>query len=176
VFFTQFRRFLNGSASRLWNSTSANRQAEEQLYDSMQKEWTIQQQEDSFVVLVATTDQKMAEELNRAFRNREIQVLTFETARDIILAMAERKIDLMIIDPDVTELKGLEILRIIKKLRPQVRIIAMSEDLSFERRAALVQEGILYQVQTPIQPAQISEVVESIVAKLNASRRPSQTS
>jgi two-component system nitrogen regulation response regulator GlnG len=137
----------------------------------MQKEWKTQQEEDSFVVLLATSDQKMAEELNRAFGNREIEVLMFDTARDIILAMAERKTDLMIIDPDVTELKGLEILPVIKKLRPQVRIIAMSEDLSFERRAALVKEGILYQIQAPIQPAQISEVVESIVTKLHVSRR-----
>ncbi|MGH7451378.1 MAG: response regulator [bacterium] len=141
----------------------------------MQKEWRTQEEEDAFVVLLATSDQKMAEELNRAFGNKEVEVLMFDTTRDIILAMAERKIDLMILDPDVTELKGLEILPVIKKLRPQVRIIAMSEDLSFERRAALVKEGILYQIQAPIQPAQISEVVESIVAKLHASRRPSYT-
>jgi DNA-binding NtrC family response regulator len=160
----------------LRNFALANRRAEEQLYDSMQKKWKIQQEEDSFVVLLATSDQKMAEELSHAFRSREIEVLIFDTTRDIILAMAERRIDLMIIDPDVTELKGLEILPIIKRLRPQVRIIAMSEDLSFERRAALVQEGILYQIQAPIQPAQISEVVESIVAKLHASRRPNYTS
>jgi DNA-binding NtrC family response regulator len=138
-------------------------------------EWRTQEEEDSFVVLLATSDQKMAEELSRAFGNREIEVLMFDTARDIILAMAERKIDLMIIDPDVTELKGLEILPVIKKLRPQTRIIAMSEDLSFERRAALVQEGILYQIQAPIHPAQISEVVESIVAKLHAAKRPNYT-
>lgn len=136
------------------------------------------QDEDSFVVLFATSDQNMAEDLQRALiiRNRQIEVVMLDRARDIILAIAERKIDLMIIDPDVTELKGLEILSVVKKLRPEVRIIAMSEDLSFERRAALVNQGILYQMQAPIHLAQISEVVESIVGKLHGAKRPSNPS
>ncbi|MDZ7289985.1 MAG: response regulator [candidate division KSB1 bacterium] len=123
--------------------------------------------ENSFVILLATCDQQISEELSRALKHKKVELLTFDNARDMLLAIAERQIHLIIFDSSISELKGLGILSVIKKFRPNARVIAMEENLSFEKQAAMAQEGVIYQIQKPMNPSEISQVVETVVDKLS---------
>lgn len=122
--------------------------------------------EESFVVLLATCDPQISEELNRALQHKKVELLTFDNAKDMLFAIAENRINLIVFDPDISELKGLGILSVIKKFRPGTRVIAMGENLSFETQRALANEGVLYQIPKPMSPGQISQVVETVVEKL----------
>ena len=83
------------------------------------------------------------------------------------MTLAERQVNLMIFDSGVSRLQDLETPRLAKKPRLQVRVIAISGDLSFETREALVQEGVIYQMQKPAEPGRICRVVLKIIAKLH---------
>ncbi len=122
--------------------------------------------EESFVVLLATCDPQISEELNRALQRKKVEILTFDNAKDMLCAIAENRINLIVFDPDISELKGMGILSVIKKFRPGTRVIAMGENLSFETQRALANEGVLYQIPKPMSPGQISRVVETVVDKL----------
>jgi len=122
--------------------------------------------EESFVVLLASYDEQVAAELARVLENKQVELLTCNNARDALLAIAEKQIHLIIFDPNITALNGMGILSVIKKFRPHARVVAMGDDLSFEMRQTMVREGVLYQIQTPMPPGQISEVVETVVEKL----------
>jgi DNA-binding NtrC family response regulator len=122
--------------------------------------------EESFVVLLATCDPQISEELNRALHHKKVELLTFDNARDMFFAIAENRINLIVFDPEISELKGMGILSVIKKFRPGARVIAMGENLSFETQRALANEGVLYQIPKPMSPGQISQVVETVVEKL----------
>ena len=122
--------------------------------------------EESFVVLLATCDPQISEELNRTLHRKKVEILTFDNARDMLFAIAEKRINLIVFDPDISGLKGLGILSVIKKFRPGTRVIAMGENLSFETQRALANEGVLYQIPKPMSPGQISQVVETVVEKL----------
>jgi DNA-binding NtrC family response regulator len=126
-----------------------------------------QQRDAAFVVLLATGDQQIAEELKRTLGHK-IKLLAFDNAKDMLLAVAENPIDLIIFDANISELKGIGILSVIKRFKPKVRVIALDEDLTFEKQAALVNEGVIYQMQKPMSPCQIGRVVEKVVAKLYA--------
>jgi len=123
---------------------------------------------DSFVVLLATSELQISEELNSTFKNTKIEVLNVNSTKDLILAMTERQIDLLIFDPNLNRLRGLEVLPVVKKLRPQVRVIVISEDMSFETREALVKEGVTYQLPKQMKPGQISQVITTVVRKLSS--------
>lgn len=122
--------------------------------------------EESFVVLLATCDPLISEELNRTLHHKKVEILTFDNAKDMLFAIAENRINLIVFDPDISALKGLGILSVIKKFRPGTRVIAMGENLSLETQRALANEGVLYQIPKPMSPSQISHVVETVVEKL----------
>lgn len=122
--------------------------------------------EESFVVLLATSDPRVSEELHRTLHQKKVEILTFDNAKDMLFAIAENRINLIVFDPDISELKGISILSVIKKFRPGTRVIAMGENLSFETQRALANEGVLYQIPKPMSPDQISQVVETVVDKL----------
>lgn len=122
--------------------------------------------EGAFVVLLATCDQQISQELKQVLANKMIELLTFDNAKDMLLTIAERPIDLVIFDPCISELKGVGILSVIKRFRPKMRVIALEDDLSFEKQAAMVNEGVLYQIQKPVNARHISQVVKKVVEKL----------
>jgi DNA-binding NtrC family response regulator len=122
--------------------------------------------DESFVVLLATCDPRISEELSRTLQRKKVEILTFDNARDMLFAIAENRINLIVFDPDISALQGLGILSVIKKFRPGARVIAMGENLSFETQRALANEGVLYQIPKPMSPGQISQVVETVVEKL----------
>ncbi len=118
------------------------------------------------MVLLATCDPQISAELNRTLHRKKVEILTFDNAKDMLFAIAENRINLVVFDPDISELKGIGILSVIKKFRPGTRVIAMGENLSFEAQRALANEGVLYQIPKPMSPDQISQVVETVVEKL----------
>jgi DNA-binding NtrC family response regulator len=122
--------------------------------------------EESFVVLLATADSRISEELKRVLKHKKVELLAFDNAKDMLFAIAENRVNLIVFDPDISELKGLGILSVIKKFRPGTRVIAMGENLSFETQRALANEGVLYQIPKPMSPGQISRVVGTVVEKL----------
>jgi DNA-binding NtrC family response regulator len=122
--------------------------------------------EGAFVVLVATTDQQISRELRRVLKHRKVELLAFDNAKDMLLTIAERPIDLVIFDPSISELRGEGILSVIKRFKPKSRVIVLDDDLSFEKQEAMVKEGVLFQIQKPMKPRQISKVVEKVVEKL----------
>jgi DNA-binding NtrC family response regulator len=121
----------------------------------------------TFVVLLATGDRQISEELKRAL-GPKIKLLVYDNAKDMLLAIADNPIDLVIFDASIAELKGVGILSVIKRFKPKVRVIALDDDLSFEKQAAMVKEGVIYQMQKSMNPRQISRVVEKVVEKLYA--------
>jgi len=121
---------------------------------------------DAFVVLLATCDQQISQELKQVLANKRIELLAFDNAKDMLLTIAERPIDLVIFDPCISELKGVGILSVIKRFKPKMRVITLEDDLSFEKQAAMVNEGVLYQIQKPVNARHISQVVEKVVEKL----------
>ncbi len=122
--------------------------------------------EGAFVVLLATCDQQISQELKQVLTNKMIELLTFDNAKDLLLTIAEKPIDLVIFDPCISELKGVGILSVIKRFKPKARVIVLEDDLSFEKQAAIVNEGVLYQIQKPVNANHISQVVEKVAEKL----------
>jgi len=122
--------------------------------------------EGAFVVLLATCDQQISQELKRVLGHKKVELLAFDNAKDMLLTIAERPIDLLVFDSSISELKGVGILSVIKRFKPKARVIVLEDDLSFEKQAAMVKEGVLFQIQKPIKPRQISRVVEKVVEKL----------
>jgi DNA-binding NtrC family response regulator len=138
-------------------------QIKEQVMHALPK----RQRDTTFVVLLATGDQQISEELKQAL-GPEIKLLVYDNAKDMLLAIADNPIDLVIFDASIAELKGVGILSVIKRFKPKVRVIALDDDLSFEKQAAMVKEGVIYQMQKSMNPRQISRVVEKVVEKLYA--------
>lgn len=121
---------------------------------------------ESFAVLLATDNQRLVDELQNAFEDSKVEFLLRQNARELLLTLAERPIDLLIFDLDIVALKGLETLAAIKQLKPQVRVVILSEDLSFETREALAKQGVILQLQKAMQVDQLKLVVIKVVDKL----------
>ena len=81
---------------------------------------------------------------------------------EVVLAVLDQDIDLIILDLDLEGMSGLEIIPIIKKTRPKIPIIVISGDNSIKTGGRILQYGIFYYLHKPINIKEISEVLEYV--------------
>jgi DNA-binding response OmpR family regulator len=101
-------------------------------------------------ILVACQDegcQKILGELSKS------QKLTFSAVFDdaeLLLAIIEHDYQALIYDLDFSVLDSLKMVRILRKLRPKISLIVISDDPSKELGGKVLQEGVAYYGIKPI--------------------------
>ena len=69
----------------------------------------------------------------------------------MLLNILDVDLDLLIIDTELSGISGMETMPIIKKLRPNVPIIFVSSDISFEIGQQIAEFGIWSNLNKPIE-------------------------
>lgn len=97
------------------------------------------------------------------------EILPPPAARGVVEAVIDQSPDLLILDIDWKSGAPAEAARVLRKLRPALRIIALSAE-SCSRDAEVVTEGVFYYMVKPAGP----DLIEVIQAAAHPhSRRPS---
>ena len=118
-------------------------------------------------ILVATSEPQMRKTLTDFIVtefNREVTGIS-ETS-DLLLLAIDKQVDLAVID---TNLKGLPIaktIQIMKKCRPRVPVIVISDDYSVATGSRIMEQGVFYYMYKPIDMDSFKEIVYSALRKL----------
>ena len=82
------------------------------------------------VLLIATTDPEIRKSLTALF-NQEIYEVNFvQRGADVVLRILEKDMDILILDLDMYGNVGIEIIPVIRKLRPRLPIVLVSDDFT----------------------------------------------
>jgi DNA-binding response OmpR family regulator len=126
---------------------------------------------DKRLIIVGTVDKMIEDALGKQLNNPNYEVRFVRKAVNVLLETLENVIDILILDMDLVGIDGMEILPIIKKMRPRLPVILITEDYTYRVRKAVAEHGVTYQAFKPMSPAEVGSIrlaAEKILTKKSA--------
>jgi len=118
------------------------------------------------IILIGTSDGEMQELLPGFIaRNFDMGSLCVSETSDLLLEILDKQIDLTIIDLNLSGLPIEKTIQIIKKCRPGVPVIVLSDDYSVATGSRIMEQGVFYYVYKPLDMVLFRETVESALKK-----------
>ena len=95
--------------------------------------------------------------------NKEVLGVT-ETS-DFLLETIDKDVELAIIDTNLKGLTTAKTIQILKKCRPRVPVIVISDDYSVATGSRIIEQGVFYYTYKPIDLESFREIVDSALKK-----------
>lgn len=112
--------------------------------------------------MFAASDEGVKKQVFQALNGIEAYSLTWVgDSGDLLLKILEADIDLTIIDMKLSGIAGSKVVEIIKRSRPRMPIIIISNGNSVETLARVLEQGVFYFIVKPIIGEELRSAVES---------------
>lgn len=115
-------------------------------------------------ILVYCCDDSCFCKLADLLHGRKLETTRVDDEADLLLALLEKEYRVVIYDLENSNLDCVKMVRIIRRLRPKIPLLAISNDPSRELGGRILQEGVAYYAVKPIEASFVSE---AIVAAMN---------
>jgi len=125
------------------------------------------------LVVVATIDRMIEETLGNQLSSPDYNLSFVRKGTDVLAEILEKDVDLLILDLDLSGVMGIDILPVIRKIRPRLPIILISEDFTYRIRKLVAEQGITYQAIKPMSEEEagaIGMATEKIIEKKEIAR------
>lgn len=122
---------------------------------------------DNLTVLIATRDIDLKVRLIEILISKGHQPVVVENCKYALLKLLDYEIDLVIFDPDLTEMDGADTVEIIKKIQPQLPIVVTSDNTTFETGVKIAKVGVYFRMSKPIDEQIIEELFKIVEKKVN---------
>ena len=110
-------------------------------------------------ILISCRDEECRNLLLNLFSGKELQLSTVVDDADFLLEVLERDYQVIIYDLDDSTINGLKMVRILRKIRPKVSLVVISNNASKKLGGKILQEGVAYYAVKPI----ITDAIEQVV-------------
>lgn len=121
-------------------------------------------------ILIADTNNQTRKQLKNLFRRERYIVETACMASEVIKQVQNNNIDIVIMDVDLLEMKGYEIVQILKKIHGNLPIIMMSQDSSLEVAKRVRETGVFFYALKPLDVDEIITAVSDAFKKIRPQR------
>lgn len=109
-------------------------------------------------IVIGTFDYDVYDHLKDRLCNDDAQVTLVQSGSKLLLELLDNKVDLLILDLDVTGVLGIEILPVIRRLRPRLPIILITDDMNAKIRKIAAEMGVTYQTYKPMSNAETQAI------------------
>jgi len=117
-------------------------------------------------IIVGTIDPNIEEVIGQNLDLLQFNITFVRKSSKLLLAILDHDVDLMILDMDLPGPFGFEILPIIRKSRPRLPMIIISEDYTYNLRKIVAEQKINYQLIKPVDSEEIDLVTETVQSLL----------
>ena len=111
-------------------------------------------------VLVATSDPSSRQGVTECLATLGHRSSTVERGADALLAIADDHFGLAIIDLAIREPAGAKTVEIVRKLRPRLPVIVLSDDDSVETGRQVLRHGPFYYLLKPLNLDELGQIVQ----------------
>ncbi len=115
-------------------------------------------------VLIASDDADCGKRLKAALPKERWAVVLETEGAEALVSILERPFDMAVIDLALSDMEGRQVIRIIRRSRPKIPLVVISDDASVETRASVMQEGVVYYSVKPLDPAEILQALQAAVS------------
>ncbi len=123
-------------------------------------------------VLVASRDEGCQKILCDLFKSQKLTVKVVADEADLLLAILNDDYVALIYDLDFSQLNSLKMVKILRKIRPKISLVVLSNDPSKELGGKILQEGVTYFGTKPIYPEAISKAVLGAMSQITLFEKP----
>ena len=117
-------------------------------------------------VLVGSFDEAAVESMKGFIAARYKREVTGVTeASELILEVIGRELDLVIIDTNLKGLHPAKTVQIVKRCRPSLPVIVISDDYTVATGSRIMEQGVFYYMYKPVEMDQLGELVERALLK-----------
>lgn len=113
--------------------------------------------------VIISEDSAIISQISGIISKHNYAIIPANSALNSILKILEKQIDLVIVDLYFPPNTSLELIKIIKRMRPRLPIIALSEDFSLRTVREFIELGIFYCAMKPIQIREIENVLDAVL-------------
>jgi len=119
---------------------------------------------DHRIILIATPEPSTKQQIFDWLSAQGYRAAAVERGSDVLLAVAEDNIRLVILDLSIQEPSGAKTVEILRKIRPRLPVIVLSGDHSIETGRQILQHGVFYYLLKPVDAKELDQVVQSALA------------
>ena len=112
-------------------------------------------------IVIGTLDHHVFENLNSKLAGWNYDIRFVQRGVKILLEILDHEIDLLILDLDLAGVMGIEILPVIRRLRPRLPVILITDDMNTRIRKMAAELGVTYQAYKPINIAQTEAIISA---------------
>jgi len=118
------------------------------------------------VILIGSSDKELRRAIGESIRRNFVRetILVGETS-DFLLEILDKKIDLTIIDLNLSGLPIEKTIGILRRCRPTVPVIVLSDDYSVATGSRIMEQGVFYYLYKPLDMEHLREIIESALKK-----------
>lgn len=113
-------------------------------------------------VIIVSDDNIIINQIRKIVNKYNYFVFVVRSALESISIALEHETDIFIVDLNFSHNIVMNLIKIIKKMRPRLPIIVLSEDFSPETMRKFIEARIFYYAFKPIQTKEIEKVLEAV--------------
>jgi len=113
-------------------------------------------------IVVATGDKSTQRLVEAALNDPGCRVIAVSSVKEFFEILLENDIDLIIYDPEITSLKGLDAFSIAKFHHPDIPSILVYQPEDYQVTKLLLDKGFLYQMRRPVNELQMKQVCDTV--------------
>jgi len=120
------------------------------------------------LVVVGTIDFGVVEDLKQRLNGDTYKVRFVQKGISVLIEILDNDVDLLILDLELAGVMGVEILPVIRRLRPRLPVILITDDFTHRIRKIAAELGITYQAYKPMSKNETEAIIsatEKIVEK-----------
>ena len=115
-----------------------------------------------WTVVVATKDKPTRKLVEATLNDPKSRVIAVSSVKEFFEILSENDIDLIIYDPKITSLKGLDAFSIAKSYHANIPSILVYEQEKYEVTRSVLDKGVIYRMLKPINEEQLKQIDDSI--------------
>ncbi|MCG8603924.1 response regulator [bacterium] len=125
-------------------------------------------QSSTLSVLVATQDEAVKRQVLNVLEKKEYPVVVAHDCEQVLEYLLDRDFDVVIFDPSIKELEGSDAIKLIKRLRPQLPLVVLADESSYETSIKIAQAGVYFRLFKPLDTEITKELIASLEGKVRS--------
>lgn len=110
-------------------------------------------------VLIVAPESAIRQQILSRVAAQACRTVTAGTGSDALLAVVEHDVALVILDLSIAEPSGSRTIEILRKIRPRLPVVVLSDDRSLEAGRQVLQYGVFYYLLTPFDVDELDQIV-----------------
>jgi len=116
-------------------------------------------------VLLVDDEKDFVEALGERMKNRGMNVTTTTSAKDAINKVKAESYDAIVLDLQMPEMDGMEALKAMREIKPEMQIILLTGHASVEKGIKAIKMGAMDLIEKPADMEMITEKIKKAQAK-----------